>query len=62
MMRRACRVNFAHFDVSAISSGVLAKLEALQGHRGTFFTSSLRTFETMEAAVVSAYDIVDRYF
>jgi hypothetical protein len=55
-------VYFAHFDSSAISSGVFSQLEALQGHRGTFFTSSLRTFETMEAAVVSAYDIVDRYF
>jgi hypothetical protein len=55
-------VYFPHFDVSTISADVFQQLEALQGHRGTFFTGSLRTFETMESAVVSAYDIVDRYF
>lgn len=58
----ACRVYFAHFDVSTISAEVFSQLEALQGYRGTFWTSSVRSFETMESVVVSAYDIADRYF
>uniref|UniRef100_A0A383VUL2 Amine oxidase domain-containing protein n=1 Tax=Tetradesmus obliquus TaxID=3088 RepID=A0A383VUL2_TETOB len=53
---------FALFDMSTLTETIFSQLEALQGRRGTFYTSSLRSFESQEAVVNSAYDIVDRYF
>lgn len=57
-----CRDYFALFDMSTLTETVFAQLEALQGRRGTYYTSSLRSFESQEAVVNSAYNIVDRYF
>ncbi|WIA09909.1 hypothetical protein OEZ85_010123 [Tetradesmus obliquus] len=53
---------FAHFTVDTLTATAFSQLEALQGRRGTYYTSSLRSFETQEAVVRSARDIVDRYF
>ncbi|KAF6266456.1 hypothetical protein COO60DRAFT_1456710 [Scenedesmus sp. NREL 46B-D3] len=53
---------FAHFNVNTLTSTAFAQLGALQGRRGTFFTSSLRSFESQERVVESAMDIVNRYF
>jgi hypothetical protein len=58
----ARRDYFAQFNVNTLTETVFEQLEALQGRRGTFYTSSLRSFESQEMVVTSAYDIVDRYF
>jgi len=54
--------SFPRFNNDAIGSGAFQSLELLQGHRGTYWTSSIRAFESMEQVVASAYDIVDRHF
>jgi hypothetical protein len=57
-----CRDYFAHFNADTLTATAFEQLEALQGRRDTFFTSSLRSFESQEMVVQSATDIVNRYF
>jgi hypothetical protein len=60
--RPDCRDYFAQFNADTLTATAFAQLEALQGRRDTFFTSSLRSFESQEMVVQSATDIVNRYF
>lgn len=53
---------FPYFDTTTITNTIFAELEALQGYRNTYWLSSLRCFEIMEDVIMSAYDIVDRFF
>ena len=53
--------NFPRFTMDSVANGVFESLENLQGYRKTYWTSSVRYFESMEHVVASAYDIVDRY-
>ncbi|KXS17675.1 hypothetical protein M427DRAFT_243628 [Gonapodya prolifera JEL478] len=53
---------FPHVDSQAIKGGWFNQFESLQGHRRTYYTSSVRFFENVEASFQSAFDLVDRYF
>jgi hypothetical protein len=53
---------FPHFASADLSSEIYEQYNALQGKSGTYYTSGLNGFETVEFAIRAAKDLVETYF
>lgn len=53
---------FPHFDVSAFKDGSVARLVAMQGKHGIYYTGALMNFETVELSSQHARALINDYF
>lgn len=53
---------FPHVPVAAVDDGFYGSLEAMQGHRRTFYTGGLLAFELVETIAEYSHDLVSRHF
>lgn len=53
---------FPHVSVDDFDAGFYAELEALQGHRRTYYTGGLLAFELVETIAEYSHDLVRRHF
>ena len=53
---------FPHVPVAAFDAGFYGDLEAMQGHRRTFYTGGLLAFELVETIAEYSHDLVRRHF
>jgi predicted NAD/FAD-binding protein len=53
---------FPHVSPELMAGGYFDRLEALQGHRNTWFAGSLLAFETVEDVVAYSKRLVERFF